>query len=90
MKIKILIPLYNDWQSLTKLLEKIDQQIREINNNFSVIIVNDGSVEKIPDDFPNYSKINSIKVLNLKTNVGHARCIAIGLKQYLKLIMKQN
>ena len=80
MKIKILIPLYNDWQSLTKLLEKIDQQIREINNNFSVIIVNDGSVEKIPDNFPNYSKIHSIKVLNLKTNVGHARCIAIGLK----------
>ena len=80
MKIKILIPLYNDWQSLTKLLEKIDQQIREINNNFSVIIVNDGSVEKIPVNFPNYSKINSIKVLNLKTNVGHARCIAIGLK----------
>ena len=80
MKIKILIPLYNDWQSLIKLLEEIDQQIIEINNNFSVIILNDGSVEKIPDNFPNYSKINSIKVLNLKTNVGHARCIAIGLK----------
>ena len=80
MKIKILIPLYNDWQSLIKLLEKINQQISEINNNFSVIIVNDGSVEKIPDTFPNYSKINSIKVLNLKNNIGHARCIAIGLK----------
>ena len=63
-----------------KLLEKIDHQISEINNNFSVIIVNDGSVEKIPDTFPNYSKIDSIKVLNLKNNIGHARCIAIGLK----------
>jgi len=80
MKIKILIPLYNDWQSLIKLLEKINQQISEINNNFSVIIVNDGSVEKIPVTFPNYSKISSIKVLNLKNNIGHARCIAIGLK----------
>ena len=80
MKIKLLIPLYNDWQSLMKLLEKIDHQISEINNNFSVIIVNDGSIEKIPDTFPNYSKINSIKVLNLKSNIGHARCIAIGLK----------
>ena len=80
MKIKILIPLYNDWKSLIKLLEKINQQISGINNNFSVIIVNDGSVEKIPDTFPNYSKINSIKVLNLKNNIGHARCIAIGLK----------
>ena len=80
MKINILIPLYNDWQSLIKLLEKINQQISEINNNFSVIIVNDGSVEKIPVTFPNYSKISSIKVLNLKNNIGHARCIAIGLK----------
>ena len=80
MKINILIPLYNDWQSLIKLLGKINQQISEINNNFSVIIVNDGSVEKIPVTFPNYSKISSIKVLNLKNNIGHARCIAIGLK----------
>ena len=80
MKINILIPLYNDWQSLLKLLENIDNQINNLNYVFSIVVVNDGSTEKGPNNFPNYSKINSIKVINLKENVGHARSIAIGLK----------
>ena len=80
MKLKVLVPLYNDWQSLLKLLENIDNQINNLNYVFSIVVVNDGSTEKGPNNFPNYSKINSIKVINLKENVGHARSIAIGLK----------
>ena len=80
MKLKVLVPLYNDWQSLLKLLENIDNQIDNLNYVFSIVVVNDGSTEKGPNNFPNYSKINSIKVINLKENVGHARSIAIGLK----------
>ena len=80
MKLKVLIPLYNDWQSLIKLLENIDNQINNIGEIISIVVVNDGSTEKKPNNFPNYSRINSIKVINLKENVGHARSIAIGLK----------
>ena len=80
MKFKVLIPLYNDWQSLFKLLENIDNQINSLDDIISIVVVNDGSTEKEPNNFPNYSKINSIKVINLKENVGHARSIAIGLK----------
>ena len=84
MKIKILIPLYNDWQSLFKLLENIDHQLNDKDNNISIVIVNDGSSEKVPDSFPSYSKINSIKIINLKENIGHARSIATGLKFILE------
>ena len=80
MKLKVLIPLYNDWQSLIKLLENIDNQINNVGEIISIVVVNDGSTEKKPNNFPNYSRINSIKVINLKENVGHARSIAIGLK----------
>ena len=80
MKLKVLIPLYNDWQSLIKLLENIDNQINNIGEIISIVVVNDGSTEKKPNNFPSYSRINSIKVINLKENVGHARSIAIGLK----------
>ena len=80
MKLKVLIPLYNDWQSLIKLLENIDNQINNVGEIISIVVVNDGSTEKEPNNFPNYSRINSIKVINLKENVGHARSIAIGLK----------
>ena len=84
MKIKILIPLYNDWQSLFKLLENIDHQLNDKDNNISIVIVNDGSSEKVPDSFPSYSKINSIKIINLKENIGHARSIATGIKFILE------
>ena len=84
MKIKILIPLYNDWQSLFKLLENIDHQVSNIDHIISIVVVNDGSTERAPDNFPNYSKINSINILNLKENVGHARSIATGLKFILE------
>ena len=84
MKFIILIPLYNDWQSFLKLLENIDNQIKDTDNIFSIVVVNDGSTEKAPDSLPSYSKINSIKIINLKENVGHARSIATGLKFILE------
>ncbi len=84
MKIKVLIPLYNDWQSLLKLLENINHVISDMDHIISIVIVNDGSTEKIPNRFSSYSKINSIKIINLKENVGHARSIATGLKFILE------
>ena len=84
MKIKILIPLYNDWQSLLKLLQNINHHVSDIDHIISIVVVNDGSSEKVPDSFPDYSKINSIKIINLKENIGHARSIATGLKFILE------
>ncbi len=84
MKIKLLIPLYNDWQSLLKLLENINHVISDMDHIISIVVVNDGSTEKIPKRFSSYSKINSIKIINLKENVGHARSIATGLKFILE------
>ena len=62
MKIKILIPLYNDWQSLLKLLENINHHVSDIDHIISIVVVNDGSTENVPNSFPSYSKINSIKI----------------------------
>ena len=39
---KILVPIYNDWKSINKLLERKFEYI-EFNREFSVIIVNDAS-----------------------------------------------
>ena len=46
MKIKILIPIFNDWRSVFELLKNIDQVIDNLNSEISVIIVNDGSNEE--------------------------------------------
>ena len=44
----ILIPLYNDWKSVLKLLENINIEINNWSAEVSVIIVNDASTEKRP------------------------------------------
>ena len=80
MKIIILIPIYNDWQSVKKLLEKINHEVKGMDHSFSITLVNDASTEQFTENFSNLSNLNSIQVINLKNNVGHARCIATGLK----------
>ena len=80
MKIKILIPIFNDFESVSKLLMDINSTLSNLNADFSVILVNDASTEKNNIDVSNTDKINSIKIINIKNNQGHARCIATGLK----------
>ena len=80
MKVKILIPIYNDWQSLFKLLENIDLDIKNLDEEVSAIIVNDASVEERPEFNLSLNNLKSVNVINMKENRGHARCIAAGLK----------
>ena len=80
MKIKILIPIYNDWQSVNKLLENINDVVLSLPHKFSVIIVNDASTEKRPEISLKLDSLKSIKIINIKKNQGHTRCIATGLK----------
>ena len=84
MKIKILIPIYNDWQSISKLLENINSEVSNLDHEFSVIIVNDASNENRPEFSVNLDNLKSIKIINMKENRGHARCNASGLKYIIE------
>ena len=79
-KFKILIPLFNDWKSVSQLLNKIDFEINKWEAEVSIIIVNDASTENRFGLDNNFNNIKSIKVLNMKENRVHQRCIASGLK----------
>ena len=80
MKIRILIPVYNDWQSVYKLIEEINNLPVDPEVLISVIVVNDASNHDREKEKKEFENIQSIKVLNMKINQGHARCIATGLK----------
>ena len=79
-KIKILIPVYNDWESVFKLLENINLEASKIDINFSVIIINDASTDSIPKLSTSLDNLKSIQIIHMKENKGHARCNAAGLK----------
>ena len=80
MIIKILIPVFNDWQSVFKLLDEINSILSNIKEEVSVVIVNDASNHDRPDENKEFENISSIKILNMKINQGHTRCIGTGLK----------
>jgi len=80
MKIKILVPVYNDWQSVSKLLDEINNLSISPEFQISIIIVNDASNHDRQDEDKNLENIHSIKILNMKINQGHSRCIATGLR----------
>ena len=79
-KFIILIPIYNDKESLTRLIENINSEVNDLNSKISIIVVNDASSQQIIDSYLNIENINSIEIINMKENRGHARCIATGLK----------
>ena len=80
MKIKILIPIYNDWQSAFKLLEEINLISLNLEHEISVVIINDASNHDRKEEDISFENLYSIKILNMKINQGHTRCIATGLK----------
>ena len=80
MKIKILIPVYNDWKSVFKVLDEINNLDLNIKFKISVIIINDASNHDLPDLEKKLENIDSIKVINMNINQGHTRSIAVGLK----------
>ncbi|MDA9643876.1 glycosyltransferase [Candidatus Pelagibacter sp.] len=76
----ILVPIYNDRESLTKLIDNINLEVKDLDSKISIIVINDRSSQQITDNYQNIENINSIEIINMKENRGHARCIASGLK----------
>ena len=79
-KFIILIPIYNDWKSVFKLLENIDEQIKDWDVKVSVLIIDDASTEERTVTEFDYKNLQVIKIINMKENRGHARSYASGLK----------
>ena len=80
MKYVILIPIYNDRESLKILIENINNEIKDLNHEISLVVVNDASSQQVLDVYSNIENIQTIELINMKENRGHARCIASGLK----------
>jgi len=75
----ILIPSYNDWESLNVLIPKINNAVKNINKNISVLIVNDSSTLKNNLVFKEKLCFKKIEILNLIKNIKAQKAIATAL-----------
>lgn len=79
-KIICVIPIYNDWESFSMLVETIENGYCVPQKKFviQIVAINDGSFEE-NENITGTAKI-PIEIINLKANVGHQRAIAVGLQ----------
>ena len=83
-KIIILLPVYNDWESLKKLINEINDNIKTFKDiNFECLIINDASTIN-QQEILKPDKFDSLEILNMKENRGHARCNAFGIRHIFK------
>jgi glycosyltransferase involved in cell wall biosynthesis len=81
MRLAVIIPVFNDWASLSRLIGSLEIVHVSDETSFSLFVIDDGSNEKgdirYPPDTPN--RIHEIEIIQLVSNLGHQRAIAIGL-----------
>ncbi|MFC3810197.1 glycosyltransferase [Lacihabitans lacunae] len=76
MNIKIITPVFNDWEALKLLMQKTMQVFKDKNHTLSFVVVNDcSSLPYIAEDFRDFD----IEVVHLISNLSHQRAIAIGI-----------
>lgn len=80
-QLMILMPVYNDWQALSRLLPILDLELKTAGLRTGLLLVDDGSTAKLPQSLVQIAlpSIASIDVLTLRRNLGHQRAIAVGL-----------
>lgn len=79
-KMVILIPVYDDWDSLNSLIPEIDKNVSTPDCSVDILVCDDGSNQSVSAFRPEGLKhIQKIEVLSLRRNQGHQRAIAIGL-----------
>ena len=77
-RFSIIIPNFNDSESLQILVKEIFQISKMHKYKFNLIIIDDGSTKKINLNFENDKNI-SIIYLRLRNNLGHQKAIHVGL-----------
>lgn len=78
MKIKIVIPAFNDWEALLKLINRLYDVVTANSYQCSLIIVNDCSTKPVPDELHSWKKL-PVEIIHLSRNIGHQRAITIGI-----------
>jgi len=80
MKIAIVIPVYNDWASVSELLAHLSEIVQGRHEQFQLLLVDDASDERPPSYFLHSPLgFSESTLLRLRANLGHQRAIAVGL-----------
>ena len=75
------MPVFNDWAAARFLVDRLDSVFGQHGLTAQIIFVDDGSLERVPEQFPATPprNIQQIQSVELRTNLGHQRALCVGL-----------
>jgi glycosyltransferase involved in cell wall biosynthesis len=82
MRLRVLVPVFNDWESFSILLRALDLVAARLPCVVTVTAIDDGSTKSAAEIFrltDGYQFLSKIEIVRLAVNVGHQRAIAVGL-----------
>lgn len=81
MDLSVVIPLYNEKESINELTEKIIQNLEKMDLSFEICFIDDGSTDDSLEALKKLRKDNSeIKILSFKRNHGKSAALCEGFK----------
>jgi undecaprenyl-phosphate 4-deoxy-4-formamido-L-arabinose transferase len=79
--ISIVVPVYNSEESLSPLVERIEQVLPSLAEHFEVILVNDGSRDRSWDVAASLARANPhVRAINLVRNFGQHNALLAGIR----------
>jgi polyisoprenyl-phosphate glycosyltransferase len=81
-KISLVIPVYNEGSHIVYSLKQIIKEIKKVTNNFEIIVVDDGSLDKTwMELLDNLFFLPNLFVIKLSRNFGKESALVAGLEQ---------
>lgn len=77
-KISIVIPVFNEQDSIEKTIQEVDQLLEVTNFQFNIIIINDGSTDRTNEILEGITN-PSLKVIHHKINRGYGAALKTGI-----------
>ena len=83
--ILILLPAYNEEESLPRLIPKLQATLTEMGEEYKILVCNDGSKDRTQAMLEEYAAIIPLEIIQHKINRGLVSHPEIYLREQLKL-----
>ncbi len=78
--LSIVVPVYNEEENISPLYERVTTVLREIGEDYEVILVNDGSTDRTEVHLKTIAAVDAnIKVVNFRRNFGQTAAMMAGI-----------
>ncbi|MBD3348002.1 MAG: glycosyltransferase [Candidatus Eisenbacteria bacterium] len=82
MTITVLVPLYNEEESLARLYDAVAEGVRPLGADWDIIFVDDGSTDSSMDVLRRlHEEHDNVTVLSLGRNLGKSAALAVGFRE---------